>query len=236
MKNNYNIKLNPKQLTSEQIAKHQDFDALLRQFEKGGIVEPPAKSAKIRPLYYYIGAAAAMLGLLVYFIGSTDNYQQKSEQYFANQEFIQSPIETAKAQFASYAFNANQGGVYEYKSGSRLVVPAAAFVNDRGELIEGEVIIKYREFHDFIDFYLSGIPMTYDSAGTIYTLESAGMMEIYAEKDGQKVKVAPGKSIDVELASAINAPKHLNVPPDYNIYKLDSENAIGFIKILIIWN
>lgn len=227
MKNNYNIKLNPKKLSSEDIARHQDFDALLKQFELDSATQPTQKTAKIRkmrPIYYYIGAAAAaMFGLLAYFTMSSDNYQQEAEAYFASRDYVAAPIESAKAQFASYKVDANQGGVYQYRSGSRLVVPAAAFVNDRGDLVEGDVEIKYREYHDFVDFFLSGIPMTYDSAGTTYTLESAGMMEIYAEKDGQKVRFAPGKSIDVELHSAINAPAHLNVPPNYNIYKLDDE-------------
>lgn len=227
MKQNYNIKLNPKKLSSEDIARHQDFDALLKQFETEKTTQPTQRTAKVRkmrPLYYYIGAAAAaMIGLLIYFNVGGNDYEAQSAEYFAARDFVAAPIESAKPQFASHKINANKGGVYEYRSGSRLVIPAAAFVNDRGELVEGEVEIKYREYHDYIDFYLSGIPMTYDSAGTTYNLESAGMMEIYAEKDGQKVKFAPGKSIDVELHSAINAPAHLNVPPGYNIYKLDSE-------------
>ncbi|MFT5911204.1 MAG: hypothetical protein ACI9XO_002734, partial [Paraglaciecola sp.] len=203
---------------------HQDFDALLKQFETEKTVQP-TKIHKMRALYYYLGAAAAaVIGLLVYFnLGGAD-YTTESAEFFAARDFVTSPIESAKPQFTSYKINANKGGVYEYRSGSRLVVPSAAFVDDRGKLVEGDVEIKYREYHDYIDFYLSGIPMTYDSASTIYNLESAGMMEIYAEKDGQKVKFAPGKSIDVELHSAINAPAHLNVPPNYNIYKLDTEN------------
>jgi len=227
MKNNYIIKLNPKKLSSEDIARHQDFDALLQQFETEKTTQPAPKTAKIRrmrPMYFYIGAAAAaMIGLLIYFTAGVDDYAQKAEQFYASRDYVAPPIESAKAEFASYKIDANQGGVYNYRSGSRVVVPASAFVNDRGELVEGDVEIKYREFHDYVDFFLSGIPMTYDSAGVTYTLESAGMMEIYAEKDGQKVRMAPGKTIDVELHSAINAPAHLNVPPDYNIYKLDDE-------------
>lgn len=227
MKNNYIIKLNPKKLSSEDIARHQDFDALLKQFETEKTTQPAPETAKIRrirPMYYYIGAAAAaMIGLLVYFTAGVDNYAAEAEEFYASRDYVDAPIESAKPQFASHKIDANQGGVYQYRSGSRVVVPASAFVNDRGELVEGEVEIKYREYHDYIDFFLSGIPMTYDSAGTTYTLESAGMMEIYAEKDGQKVRMAPGKTIDIELHSAINAPAHLNVPPDYNIYKLDDE-------------
>jgi len=118
--------------------------------------------------------------------------------------------------------DANKGGVYEHKTGSRIVIPQSAFVDDKGALIEGDVDIRYREFHDYVDFFLSGIPMTYDSAGVTYTLESAGMMEVYAEQAGKRVRMAPGKDLNVELVSYINVPD-VNVPPAYNIYKLDEE-------------
>jgi hypothetical protein len=116
----------------------------------------------------------------------------------------------------------NQGGVYEYQSGSRLVVPAAAFMDDYGKLVEGEVEIKYREYHDFVDFFLSGIPMVYDSANVKYTMESAGMIEIYAEQNGRRVRMAPGKNISVEMISRINVAPQMAVPPGYNVYKLDT--------------
>ncbi|MFT5913321.1 MAG: hypothetical protein ACI9XO_004868, partial [Paraglaciecola sp.] len=62
MKQNY-IKLNPKKLSSEDIARHQDFDALLKQFETEKTVQP-TKIHKMRALYYYLGAAAAaVIGL-----------------------------------------------------------------------------------------------------------------------------------------------------------------------------
>lgn len=45
------------------------------------------------------------------------------------------------------------------------------------------VKITYREFADPIDFFVSGIPMEYDSAGRKYNFESSGMCEINAYKD-----------------------------------------------------
>lgn len=231
MKNNYNIRLNPKKLSSEDIAKHQNFDALLQQFEA---TEPEkinkSKGGRIRQMYIWAGAIAAIFaGLLIFsqFSGNNDDfkdYHEKSEAIFAEMDYVDPPVPAAIPEFTSQKIDANKGGVYEYRSGSKLVVPAASFVDDKGALVQGEVDIKYREYHDFVDFYLSGIPMVYDSAGVKYNLESAGMMEVYAEKDGQRVKLAPGKTIDVELVSNVNVPANLNVPPKYNIYKLDVEN------------
>lgn len=231
MSQNYNFRLNPKLPSSEDIAKHQDFAALLKQFEESQPAAPPVrrKTAVVRRMWYAGGlAAAAAIALLLVVIGinsnnkSLEQYQKEQTAFFAAQPYVNPPISEAKANFANFKVQANQGGVYEYENGSKLIVPAEAFLTDAGKLVQGEVDIKYKEYHDFVDFFLSGIPMTYDSAGVSYNLESAGMIEIYAEQNGRRVKMAPGKSIDVELVSTVRAPT-MNVPPGYNIYKLDQE-------------
>lgn len=233
MMKNYNFKKNHKQPSSEDIAQHQDFDALLQQFSVTESPTETAKVVKINPLrraYVWMGAAAAILlvGVLLYVgfgreqLPTAAEYYAQEELFFENQPYVNAPLPQVQARFANFKVQANQGGVFEYENGSKLVVPAEAFMNDRGQLIEGEVDIKYREFHDYVDFFLSGIPMVYDSAGIEYNLESAGMMEIYAEQNGVRVNMAPGKAIDVELISQVAAP-NMEVPAGFNIYKLDEE-------------
>lgn len=218
----YNIKINPPQPSSDDIAKHQNFDALLAQFK---VPQPEESERERKPRVVwlrYAAAAAAVFLLAVMVRGLLQGEKGMSdEQYFASQPFINPPLDDIKPTFASAKINANQGGVYEYKNGSKLIVPAAAFRNTDGKLVEGEVEIEYREMHDYVDFFLSGIPMTYDSAGTKYILESAGMVEIIAKQNGQPLKMQPGKEIKVELISYINMPR-LNVNPKYNIYKLNA--------------
>lgn len=226
MSNNYHIRFNQQPPSSEDIAKHKDFDALLTQFqaEKETAPQPVRRRpARIRQLYYVSGAvAAALIGaLLIIGIPDFSGSALSEKEYFAQQDYVNPPLNHIKPTFASFKVDVNQGGVYEYESGSRIVVPAAAFMNDYGSLISGEVEIFYREMHDHVDFFMAGIPMTYDSAGVTYLMESAGMVEIYAEQNGVRVKMAPNKNIDVELVSTINVP-NLNVPPGYNIYKLDT--------------
>jgi hypothetical protein len=229
MGNNYNFKINPQQPSSEDIHKKMDFDALLSKYQAGTQEAPTGSKAPRRPLRVryltYVTSAAAAIALILLAV----NYLNRPKpavleaRYFANRPFVDQPLEKAVARFASFRVDVNQGGVYEYESGSRLVVPAAAFMDDRGKLVEGEVEIKYREYHDFVDFFLSGIPMVYDSANVKYTMESAGMIEIYAEQDGKRVRMAPGKNISVEMISRINVAPQLAVPPGYNVYKLDPE-------------
>ena len=218
----YNFKINSPQPSSDDIAKHKDFDALLKQFQETPLPEKESERKPRLVWLRYAAAAAAVAFLVIFSRGFLTGGQNMTEQeYFASQPFINPPLENIKPNFASQKVDANKGGVYEYDNGSKLIVPAAAFVSNNGTLVEGDVDIKYREMHDFVDFFLSGIPMTYDSAGTRYVLESAGMVEIYAEKDGERLKMQPGKEIKVELISFVDMPR-LNVSPKYNIYKLNT--------------
>lgn len=229
MMKNYNFKKNINEPSSEDIARHKDFEQLLAQMGESVPEAKPVRMSSLRSVYLWAGAAAAVLliGVLLYVglqqqLPSAEEFYASEDIYFEQQPYVNAPLPQVQPQFASFKVEANQGGTFEYESGSKLVVPVAAFMDDYGNLIEGEVDIKYREFHDYVDFFLSGIPMVYDSAGIEYNLESAGMMEIYAEQNGVRVNMAPGKSIDVELISNIAAP-NMNVPPDFNIYKLDEE-------------
>jgi hypothetical protein len=77
------------------------------------------------------------------------------------------------------------------------------------------VVISYREFRDQADFFLSGIPMQYDSAGHTYQFESAGMMEISGSIDGKEVFLRKDKTVNVEFASK-------NSGSQFNLYKFDT--------------
>ena len=220
MKKRFDIKLNPRRLTSQQIARHKNFDALLKKFKS-----EPRYQPIVRRLMYVAGAMAAVLAGLFFFtqVFTGQGYELREQAFFAAQKFVNPPLSDVKPAFAKFDVNPTAGGVYVYPSGSRLIVPGAAFVDETGQALKGEVTLHYREMHDFVDFFLSGIPMTYDSAGVSYNLESAGMIEIFAEQNGKRVNMAPGKSINVELVSRVNVSPTLEVPNGYNIYKLDEE-------------
>ena len=219
-KNRYKFKRNPSSLSEERIARHQDFDALMEQFQQS-----KRKPGIVRALYWLapLTAAAGILGWMFLNNGLVqDDYPVQEKAYFAAQPFVNPPIPKLQAKLVSQKLNAFEGGVFEYENGSKVIVPKSAFVDDQGAVIGGEVEIRYREYHDFVDFFLSGIPMHYDSAGTRYQLESAGMMELYAEQNGKRLNVAPGKAIQVELNGEVLVPAdNANELPDFNVYRLD---------------
>jgi hypothetical protein len=221
MKKNYDIRLNPKPLSKEEIERHKNFDSLLTQF-----ATQPKKDTIVKKLVWRAAAIAASLVGFFFLYNQVlkTGYSEKQAAFFEARPYINQPFEQIKPTFASFKVDPNEGGIYKYPSGSQLTVPAAAFVNEKGETLSGEVTLHYREMHDVVDFFMSGIPMTYDSAGVNYNLESAGMIEIFAEQDGKRINMAPGKTINVELVSNVNTSPSLAIPAGYNIYKLDEKN------------
>lgn len=222
MEKNYNFKFNLEEPDSDAIRQHMDFDALLGQFEEQAV--PRARQTRIRRLIYTASAAAAALLLLLVVPSLFQNDSLTAEAYFARQDFVRAPIADLDQPYqVKNVADAHRGGVIDYPSGSRLVIPAAAFMDDRGKLIGGEVEIHYRELHDYIDFFASGIPMAYDSVGMQRYLTSAGMVEVYAEQDGRRLRLAPGKAVQVELRSEVTVDNYFMLP-NYYVYLLDTVN------------
>jgi len=57
----YNIKINPPQLSKEEIAKYQDFDALLAKFKETPLPEEVKSERKPRVIWLrYVATAAAV--------------------------------------------------------------------------------------------------------------------------------------------------------------------------------
>lgn len=130
---------------------------------------------------------------------------------------IQPPFPGNELPYSTYRISARQGGVIHYPSGSTITIPANAFANPNGGTLNDSVEIRYREFHNPLEIFLSGIPMGYDSAGLHRTLESAGMIEIRAYDQRQELSLRKQSSIDIKMATA-------NTEERFNLYELDTVN------------
>jgi hypothetical protein len=156
-----------------------------------------------------IAAAGAIISIA--FVKSPE----KEQAALTSKKKVAPPIKQADVAYSQFSVSAAESSKLHYSSGSVISIPANAFVDKQGKPVEGKVDIQYREFHDPADFFVSGIPMSYDSAGTEYHFESAGMLEILAYHDGEPVFINPDKRIVVEMASQQQEDK-------YNIYRFDS--------------
>lgn len=106
---------------------------------------------------------------------------------------------------------------FSLANGTSIEIPEQAFVDQSGNLVTGEVEIKYEEFHNAADIIASGIPMNYDTADIKGNFQTAGMFKINGFHNGQPVAVAEGKSININMASYVD-------DGGYNFYELKDNN------------
>ena len=133
-----------------------------------------------------------------------------------NTTVIQPPLENVHVPEHRYTFSANEPYSISLQNGTQIDIPSAAFVDEEGKTVEGEVSITYQEFHSLSDIFLSGIPMNYDSGGVVHNFKSAGMFTIKGYSEGKPIFVAEGKEIDINMASETSDEDYT-----YNFYELD---------------
>lgn len=225
MKRKTNI--NRPEISSEEIAKGKNFNSVLN--EQVTITKPLFKKGWF--LSSVVVATVGVITAISMLTGNPENDNVKTNpaatinaddavlaEFYKKEEAkpaINPPLEGVNVPYKIYKVIAEKGATLDFKTGSKMMIPKNAFVDENGKLLKGEVELRYREFHDAVDFFVSGIPMTYDSAGQRYHFESAGMLEMLAYQNDKPVNVAPEKSINIELASNQNG-------TEYNLYKLDT--------------
>ncbi len=223
MKKKINIDRDP--INGEEIASRMNFNQLLTNFP--GYIKLP---------FYKTGwfittvASVAVLVTVAAILFSSNNTKEiivsapppfTTESIITYDEdtpCINPPIKKLDIQSDSYYCENEVGGEFTHSSGSTILVPKNAFVDINGNSLNGKIELRYREFHDPIDFMLSGIPMTYDSAGTEYTFESAGMIEIYGYQNGQPIELANDKPIRIEMHPKDGSSR-------FNLYELDTSSG-----------
>jgi len=117
-----------------------------------------------------------------------------------------------------FTVNSRKGKVIDLQNAGEIRIPANAFVTLNGELITEDVTVEWNEYHSITDIMLSGIDMKYDSAGVQYDFVSGGMFRIDAKYKGEKVLLAPDKTIGVRIASS-------NPDLQFNFYERPDINS-----------
>ncbi len=227
----FNIDRKP--VPDEEINSHKDFGELVNKFKKQSIEKARGDSNFLKnkkATYSTIIAGVAVICTVTYFsvlkkeptkeiahdkIITKQNSDKNTPSNKLKKAFIAPPISKLNVPYTSYKIKAEQGAIIKHQSHSKIIIPKKAFVDKQGHDIVGDVEIKYREFHNQADIIVSGIPMTYDSAGVKTHLESAGMFDIKGYQNGEPISINPNKQITIEFAS--------EYPNDrYNLYELDT--------------
>ena len=201
---NFKINKNQQALSDADIARGKDFGKLVKAYKAAKV--PFYKSAKL-----WIAASS----VLVASVAALMIFSKMNASGTEGRPFIAPPLASADIQSAVYVLNAQSDSTISYPTGSKIHVPANAFIDKNGKVVTGKVDLYYREFKKVDEVFLAGIPMTYDSAGEQFHFETAGMMEIAASQNGESLKANPDALVKVDMVSANNEDR-------FNTYYLDT--------------
>jgi hypothetical protein len=93
----------------------------------------------------------------------------------------------------TFSISADKDTTIEGKSGTVLFIPKNTFVNEKGNTVNGQINIQFKEALTITDIILANLTTT--SNGDF--LQSGGMIFITATSDNNKLEIAPDKYIGV---------------------------------------
>ena len=116
-------------------------------------------------------------------------------------------------------FQADQGIRYKSpESGNSVTIPANALVYADGAPVKGEVELFFREYRSLAEMLAANIPMHYsDERGDFY-FNSGGMFEVRTTQNGSDLRMAPGRTFNVQFRPTENLPDAtlFRLPDDSN--------------------
>jgi len=163
---------------------------------------------------------------MVLLAGGAINGQSRSENRFleygvlnfSNKEgrFSLLALGPTESEFTLDAENQNS---VTASRGSRFSLPPSAFIDQNGKAVRGKITFRIKEVIDALDFVTSGVHLNYATpSGEVQYFQSAGMFHVSAEKNGEELRLAPGKTITVDFPNI--------VPGDeFQLYKMDRDGA-----------
>ncbi len=186
--------------------------------EKYSATKPRFPKLKVRNIL--ISSLAAVAVIVIIFIAffpvkRTIDYTILGKKIVAKEAFINPPVTTWDIPFERAEISNANDTVIRTSLGSFIKIPKNCLEDEKGNPVTSGIQFIFREFPTPAEIFLSGIPMVYDSAGVRATFESAGMIEIYAMKDGKPLKIREGRKIDISLVST-------KEEDNYNLYYLDT--------------
>lgn len=206
---NYKININRQKLSEKEIQSKMNFSEFMQGYQAAGTVS----GSFLNGIKYLSIVGASGIVLLGGYFAYKGFFGTASDNAAA--PFVDPPIAGAGVPLSAFSIDTKRDTAVVYNTGSSIIVPAKAFLDEKGKPVEGKVELRYREFHDPFEVMLSGIPMHYDSAGERYQFESAGMVEVLAFKDGQPLYTNPDAPIKINMLSR-------NTDDKFNVYYLDT--------------
>jgi hypothetical protein len=120
-----------------------------------------------------------------------------------------------------FEWDASESATFLTSNGAIIKIDANSFgtIKDKG----ANLTLTFTDLSDPWAIFSSGIPMDYDSAGVRHFFQSAGMFDIQVERNGQPLKLAPGKQLDIAYPT-------YNADDKMNTYLLKADNTWHYIE------
>lgn len=174
-------------------------------------------STRFRKLFVVVISVAAVL-FLVFFAYTLFKEKSELRDTIATnvlKSAIITPLSGLNVPYEIFSFDAASGDTLFTLNGSIIIFPKNAVLNGKGQIVNGNIEVRTREFNDPFDYSIAGIPMDYDSAGIKYQFISSAMIDITAYQNGEPLQVNPGAKPQLNLVST-------NKERKTNLYKLDT--------------
>mgnify|MGYP001267071605 CR=1 FL=1 len=119
-----------------------------------------------------------------------------------------------------FTFSPSESQEFRLSTGSMIKIPSFCFVDKRGgDIVKSDVTLTFKEIHSMAEVIASGIPMRYDSAGTTYHFQTAGMFDIRGIANNKEIFIADNKVIDISISSDKEG-------DDFNFYVFKEQNEV----------
>ncbi|MBS1741858.1 MAG: hypothetical protein JST81_02380 [Bacteroidetes bacterium] len=120
---------------------------------------------------------------------------------------IQNPVQ-------EFNINAEKGGIITGSEGTVFTIPAAAFVDESGRIITGDVKINLEEFYRYADMVAANLSTL--SNGKLLT--SGGMVRITATANGNKLNLRQNREISLNMPAS-------SYDPEMKLFTTQSETG-----------
>lgn len=192
--------------SDEKALKHKDFNKVLSKYNR--LRRPFYRS----PKFLSMVAVSTIVIMLIFMVDEKKAYSNGSYTTTYHSP-IGIPVEH---ELIELTIEKDKPTQVITNGGTLINIPENTLVDSAGNLVTGKVDLKYRDFLDQKEVFLSGIPMNYDSNGVKMNFKSGGMFEMLAYQNENPLYIAGDKKVKVDLAS-------LQVEDDYNIYYLSPD-------------
>ena len=162
-----------------------------------------------------VAAVGGLIASVIFITTKNNNEALVTNNLAEFKSFIKPPMPQLNVPYEKFTYDAEIGDTLFTKNGSILIFPKNAVLNIKGEIVTGKIEIRTREFNDPLDYFIAGIPMTYDSASVKYTFISSGMIDIKAYQNNELLFVNPNAKPQLNLVST-------NKETNTNLYLLDT--------------